>query len=73
MTPDTMAFLRDVLRHCAVLFHRVKLKHEGETKELDKRDSRISFSEGRFSLLLYKNGPALSHNGCEMGPFWMAG
>ena len=53
MTPDTMAFLRDVLRHCAVLFHRVKLKHEGETKELDKRDSRISSSEGLFKACFY--------------------
>lgn len=36
MTPDTMAFLRDVLRHCAVLFHRVKLKTD--SKDEDKFD-----------------------------------
>ncbi|CAE7598080.1 unnamed protein product [Symbiodinium sp. CCMP2592] len=36
MTPDTMAFLRDVLRHCAVLFHTVQL--DKENKDEDKYD-----------------------------------
>lgn len=38
MTADSMAFLRDVLRHCAVLFHRVKLKSEEPVKDEDKFD-----------------------------------
>ncbi|CAK9000836.1 Hypothetical protein (Fragment) [Durusdinium trenchii] len=33
MTPDTMAFLRDVLRHCAVLFHRAPCSELGQDED----------------------------------------